>query len=474
MPLRSCTAHPACASDWSTKTRACSSGVCAARAVTRLASGSKSYRAGRLWANAQVGLPGVARPAILCAASVRPSAEVEVTRDEFVAEMIEALREEGYEGAVRQIDGGGRLKLPDRGEIGIDALYTDLSQVPAARRREGLAKVASILLKTPTLPKTWAEARDQILPGVTKRISQWVQEARRGAAGTSEPEAVAPVTEHLIFKLGITSEPGTISVPVSTLESWGVSPEEAFGQAGQNLAALSGDPWRENGEFPGVFASGWNDGLAASRLFLPRVFGRAPIRGKPVVMAPTPRTLLVAGDEDEDGLFHLARVGRRMMEKDKVVHILRTLRMGEDGESWDDWLPEPTHPAYEELRFLRAIEERTDHDTQAAVLREILPKEQLMLPPPLEVQLSGIGAMVRTVTRWRDGPPQALPAADLIVLEQDGRVLGAAAWNDLATAMPWELEPVPGYPTRHRVTSFPNEWQIAGIDLLPWHDPPGM
>jgi hypothetical protein len=126
---------------------------------------------------------------------------------------------------------------------------------------------------------------------------------RSAAAGQHYQLPVARITEHLGFRLGFVFDTSSASVPPVTFESWNVEPEVAFVQATQNLAACSNLQWKESREFPGAYLSHWPDGQAASRLCLPRIFTNVPIRGQPVVMVPTPKTLIVTGSDDEEGPY---------------------------------------------------------------------------------------------------------------------------------------------------------------------------
>jgi hypothetical protein len=389
----------------------------------------------------------------------------------FIAELIEAIRKTGYAGEIEHDETTASLVLDEGARIGIDGLFTGLAHIPPERREDILVRSVKAHIDMPPMPASWEEARDRVLPLAYESFTRWSDQMRSTAAGQKYVLPVAQITEHLGFRLGFVLDTYSLSVPPVTLSSWNVEPDVAFAQATLNLQARSNLQWKESREFPGAYLSHWPDGQAASRLCLPQIFTNVPIRGQPVAMVPTPQTLVVTGSDDEEGLFNLARVGRRKMEGNKLVHLLRTMRLGEDGETWTDWMPAPEHPVYNELRYLRTIQEKLEYDNQARVLAEVTPEGELMPLPPLEVQLSRFGAMVRTVTRWRDGPRQGLPKADVVVLLRAGQVLGAGIWDQLAAALPWEFEALPGYPTRYLVGEVPEPWQLSGLDLQPWQEP---
>lgn len=204
-----------------------------------------------------------------------------------------------------------------------------------------------------------------------------------------------------------------------------------------------------------------------------RLFGRHPLRGRPVAVAPSPNRLLFAGSEDPDGLFHLGRLARRMAERTRAFLFLRPVRMGEDGESWEDWIPPRGHAAWEVLRWAQAVHDRTDYEQQARLARQAAAGKGEVLPmPPLVLLLAGVGAEVLTLTVWEAGGPCALPKADAILFRREGEILGYTGWDEVVAALPGALEPMPGYPTRYLAADFPEDWQVATLELRPWDLPP--
>jgi hypothetical protein len=363
------------------------------------------------------------------------------------------------------------IDLPGVGEIDVAGLHRDLGGAPDGQRAQMLAKVASMLAQPKPVPTTWAEARDKVLPIVVRSMDLAAAELRAGAAGRPYPRYAAAITDHVVFQLGIPLEHGTAHVPAETVQAWGIDGNEIFRQAGRNLEARSAGAWRTAREAPGVFVGPWRDGHAASRLFLPRVFANLPLRGRPVVLVPAPHLLLAADSSEEESVFQLALFARRIVEREKRIFLLRALRMGEDGESWEDWLPPPGHAAHAPLRLLRAMEERMDYDAHAALVAEIAGGRDTVVLPPLEIGQSSLGADVLTVTRWSAGTPHALPKADAVVLVRDGTTLGFVAWDHLVETLPDALSLVPGYPPRYIASSFPEDWQLGGLELSPWQDP---
>jgi hypothetical protein len=393
------------------------------------------------------------------------------TKEEFAREVEVAVRNTGYQGAITR--DAAQVSVENGEFLNLESLYAQLASWPAERRQSALAKAVHFLVNPPRLPETWEEAAKLVLPVLKRRIDIVVEDAYR-ALGQGPPRVyVAELTPHLVFELKVPVVGATLSVPMECLGRWGIGPETAFRAAGANLRARTPHDWLGSPKYPGAFISPWRDGFDCSRLFMPDVFGRLVLKGRPVALPFRPSLLAVAGSEDEEGLFQMGQLARRTQTEDKGFYTQRTLRMGADGESWEDWLPAKGHAAYESLRLLRAMEESRDYAEQAAVtalLAKAKNTEAAPLPR-LEVVQTAIGAEVLAFTTWRAGKPVALPKADAIVLRRGDEVLGIASWDKVREALPGQLRPLPGYPPRFLATDFPDDWQLGGLDLAPWQEP---
>jgi hypothetical protein len=397
------------------------------------------------------------------------------TREEFAQEAIRALREAGVEGPLECDEGFTAITHPERGSFDLRNTFSALRDKRAEVRRDVLRRAAALWVQPVRVPETWEEAREEILLSVGPRIDQVVQDGRREIAGTPIPTPLGEIDEHLVSVLCFPIEGGATGVSMPLLDRYGVDVEEAFHAAGANLRRRSEGGWLSSKEVPGVWMSPWRDGFDASRLAIPTLFARVPWRGSPVVIAPLPDRLLWAGSEDEEGLFHLARLGRRKLDEHRTSHFLRPVRLVE-GDRWEEWLPPEGHPAHGPLRLLRANDEARDYARQAELIREVAAAkgQAAMALPSLGIVQSTVDASPMTVTTWAQGRVVALPRADAIVFRRKGEVLGYAPWDDVARALPGALAPMGGYPVRHLAADFPDDWQLASLDLRPWSGPPTL
>lgn len=391
--------------------------------------------------------------------------------DEFAREVTVALREAGFEGAIDHDHAKGCLALAGDRVIDLGPLHKQLADLPASDRLRNLANIAGMVTRPPVLPETWDEAADLVVPHVRTQWSLVAADTEARAVGKAEPIPRAPITPHLAFELVVPFGAIRLTVTMPALERWGVAVEKAYRQGGANLYRRPDPGWRASPDAPGVYASGWADGFDASRLFLPRAFAGIPLRGRPVVLAPSTERILVADSADENGLFHLARVARQMLERSKRFHFLRAVRMGDDGETWDDFMPPRDHPAYDPLRALRGAEEVRDAAQHADLVRRLAPPGHQVMPmPALHVLSSPLGETL-TFTVWRAGKPTSLPLADAVILVNGDDVLGFAPWDALRKAVPGSLRAPQGYPPRAFAGDFPEPWQLGGLELKPWGGP---
>ncbi len=355
---------------------------------------------------------------------------------ELAREFTIALRQMGFEGAVDYDHATGCLTLDGSHAFDLGPLQRQCAGLRTSKRLRWIAYLAAIAASVPRLPATWSEAKDLVLPNLRTRWSFAAGDTEDHDAGVAQPTPRAPVTPHLAFELVVPIDTFRLPVTVAHLERWGIAVEDAYRQGGENLRRRPAADWRVGRNAPGVYASGWADGFDSSRLFLPRAFDGLPLRGRPVVLAPSRRRILVTGAEDEGGLVELARIARKMFERSKRFHFLRAVRMGDDGETWHDFMPPRDHPAYDALRALRGAEEVRDVTRHAKLVRRLAPPGHEVMPmPPLHVGSSPLGETV-TFTVWRAGKPTSLPVADAVILVNGDDVLGFAPWDALRKGVP--------------------------------------
>src|SRR4051794_33725860 len=96
-------------------------------------------------------------------------------------------------------------------------------------------------------------------------------------------------------------------------------------------------------EGAGVYYARTGDGYDASRLLLKDQIRSLPLDGAPVAIAVNENCLLIAGDDDVDGLRMMAKYAETISAEPRpLCPIPLRLVRGE----WESWLPPEDHELY--------------------------------------------------------------------------------------------------------------------------------
>lgn len=259
--------------------------------------------------------------------------------------------------------------------------------------------------------------------------------------------------------LGLTVDQGGTMMFVAQwlLDDWKISSEEVMAIALENLRAATTKSLVRL--VPGLWAGDWRDGYADARLLLPSVIERVAVLGNHLILVPTVDTLLVVGDQDEDGQFRAIAAARSRLDAgDRAVsaHFHKFV----DGKPV---LVESKFPSVRaamaglQARFLAG-----DYETQNGVLHQHEPGLDGMMVP-LGIQTAN-GVDIGSVALWREGGVYDLPLADTTILvfgdaDGDDGDPGPRAYavqtQTLMSTLPHLFELIDAYPPRVRVSDFP-------------------
>jgi hypothetical protein len=126
--------------------------------------------------------------------------------------------------------------------------------------------------------------------------------------------AVSGVAPDVTAAIAVDAEGAVATVSKDRLRSWGASFDDAMSIAVENLGDKTIANFKETSA--GLFESQWHDGYDASRIFLPDMLHRLPLRGTPVVGIPSRNHLLVAGSQDGTALAALVDRVAAIIEED--------------------------------------------------------------------------------------------------------------------------------------------------------------
>lgn len=325
--------------------------------------------------------------------------------------------------------------------------------------------------------------QEQVLRGVLPRVRDraWFSAVRRqaelelGADEAAIDEVMlpfAPLNEELATHLAYELPSSVTEIAPDRLKAWGLTFDQLFERAKENLRAVSKAPWEEGA--PGVFVSPFHDTLDATRIVLPEVFEALKVKGKPVVLAPTHDIVFVTGDEDIEGLQQVAVwTEEALLEPRAHTAIAFRLVKGTDGvAAWERWLPEKTHPAFAKLKLLALQTTASAYSRQKEVLEALLESNgHEILVATLRAFRAPSGE-VFTACAWQDGLEALLPQTDRIDFVRPGpenTPSSAKVWSttfDIARKTLGELmQPIGDLPERWRVRGFPTDAQLEQMAL---------
>ena len=330
-------------------------------------------------------------------------------------------------------------------------------------RTTWLERYVEVFLLGRQLPDSWDEAREGVIPRVRPRVVHVCWPLRQELDGLRIPRLpVGELTEHLVVELAWPQEDAVSTVLMEDLERWGVSPDDALGAAAENLRARSAEPsgWLGSSELPGVWRSPWKDRFDASRILFTGGYGLA-LQGAPVAVAPDDGCLLVAGEEDEEGLFNLGRAARREIDRRGSFLWLRPMRL--EQETWQHWLPPPEHGAFASLKLLHAVNERDDYERHGELLQRWIDREggETRVSPVHTLQ-DPLGNTF-TAAEWLAGRPVALAQTDAVLFKQGDEELALVSFERVLEVLGDLLQERPEYPRRYVAPDFPEAWQLEQL-----------
>ena len=328
-------------------------------------------------------------------------------------------------------------------------------------------------IQTPTTAN-----REQVLRGVLPRVRDraWFSAVRRqaelelGADESAIDEAMLPfqaINDELAAHLAYELPSSVTEIGPDRLQAWGLSFEELYARAKDNLRAASQAPWEEGA--PGVFVSPFHDSLDATRVVLPELFTALPLKGKPVFIAPTHDIVFVTGDDDPEGLQQIAVWTEEALLEPRA-HTAIAFRLVEG--TWERWLPPKGHPAFAKLKLLALQTTASAYSRQKEVLEALLESNgHEILVATLRAFRAPSGD-VFTACAWQDGLEALLPQTDRIDFVRPGpgnTPSSAKVWSttfEIARKTLGELmQPIGDLPERWRVRGFPTDSQLEQMAL---------
>jgi hypothetical protein len=318
-----------------------------------------------------------------------------------------------------------------------------------------------------TLPKTFDEAKPNLLPRIRERAYYELLQLRTKLGGQKAPDApFLPVAGHLAVGLALDLEESIVEGARSQLDEWHVTLEEALKVARDNLWKRSNEDFESPA--PGVYVSPWQDNHDCSRLYLHDLIWQLEVKGQHIAMVPNRDTLIVTGSGDENGLETMAELAEEAWERPRFMTGV-AVRL--DGSTWVDFLPPAGHPHHKLFRSLELRSLARDSNEQKMILDEHHQKSgQDLFVALFDVMENKTTGELSSFCVWSKTVASLLPKTERIAffdpaLPKNNQVLGVAAWDRVVAVAGDLLKPQGLFPERYRVDSSPTPEQLAAMQL---------
>lgn len=323
-------------------------------------------------------------------------------------------------------------------------------------------------------PPTEVDVIRAILPRVRDRA--WFSAVRRqaelelGADEEAIDEVMLPhrvLNDELAAHLAFDLPTSVMEIGPDRLEAFGLGFDELFERAVENLRERPRLPFEQPDSSVAAFVSPYRDGFDATRMLLHERFAELPLKGRPVVLAPTHDVVVVAGDEDESALEAIATWGEQALLEPKP-HTAHAFRL--EGERWRPWLPVRMHRAWQKLKVLQLQSFASAYARQKEVLESLLQANGHAIFVASLRAFRTPGGDIFTSTAWTEGVEALLPQTDRLDFVQpdvEGSGSGGKTWSttfDVARkTVPHLMQATGDLPERWKVSGFPTPEELEAM-----------
>ncbi|CAN7437916.1 hypothetical protein LJR232_002747 [Aquipseudomonas alcaligenes] len=390
--------------------------------------------------------------------------------DDFAVLFESAARKAGFKGELTYRPREFRLVYGESAFFNLHNAYREYCSQRGARRRETLNNYIAALCenqRSRALPLD--EARPLLLPVIRSR--GMIEELRLHQVRTEGDDldfspVYLPMGDDAVVLLAIDHPESTATLVQGPDKSWGITLEEGLAIALTNLRDTTADSFVE--VVPGLFRGDWNDSYDISRIFLPDVLERLPLKGRPVFMVPSRETLLVTGDHDGHALAAMVELGLQAASEGRAIST--GLYCYEDGKVATYPVQHPLLQA--RLARMRYLTTKNEYDTQKHAL-DLIHQENSTDIFVANYQLYAAQEdpdQLFSIASWTEGVDSLLPRVDRLVLVRPNEDCSdaetrAVSWEQAMALLGDLLEEAPGfYPPRYRTLGFPEPSRAELLD----------
>jgi hypothetical protein len=392
------------------------------------------------------------------------------SRPRFVEIVVRALEKAGLE-HVDEIAGEFALKVGDgKSTIFLSNIYANYCSAARKRRPSVLAEFVAAAVSIPSLPlipTDFASAKPGLMPAIRDAAYFNIMQLMQRKDGKADPgmEVVTkPLVGGLVVALAYDTERNITSINHESLEKWGVSLEQAFAAAKDNLWEKT-DPGQVAGQ-GGVYWSQWGDSYDSSRLLLTELIYRLSVDGDPVAFVPNRNELWLTGSNNSSGLAAILRDGTES-HFNRGHPLSPDLYVLLDG-TWKVWVPEDPslRDAWMKIKRRR---DAIDYSQQQELLNAIHERENVDLFVASYKIYERKDGLAYSACVWTKGVDSSLPRAENIafMVNPEGGDHFVVPWEAAAPIVGNLLDEETEFvPVRYRVREFPGAEQIAELRRL--------
>ncbi|MCE4371913.1 hypothetical protein NY667_18640 [Xanthomonas hortorum pv. hederae] len=246
--------------------------------------------------------------------------------DAFAKRFQQALRVQGYRGELVYVADEFRLVGANHQIINLHNAYHSYATAKRGERPEVLRRYAAGFLEGQNEgdeSKTFEQVRPTLMPVIRNRgmlEEMRLEDVRTHGWNARFTAVFREIAEDCVQLLAIDRAESTSTLVLGPKPEWDITFDAGLVIAHENLRAVTADFFVEVAA--GIFRGAWQDAYDTSRVVLPDVLQRVPVKGRPIFMMPTRDCLLVTGDRDEAVLTGLLELSLEAAQDGRCISSL--------------------------------------------------------------------------------------------------------------------------------------------------------
>lgn len=388
-----------------------------------------------------------------------------LTEEKFAKKFIESARRAGYSNALIYEESEFRLRQDNGSYFNLHNAFRDYQDGDKVQKASILnGYVATLLESGKQTGHAFEKVKAQLRP-VIRNLAMLEEVRLEHVRSKQAPHEVVyqRLGHDCVTLLGLDFPESTATLTKGPEPQWGVTMDEALAIAINNLR----DNTREGfGEIiPGLYIGQWADGYDSSRVLLPDVLQRAPIKGQPVFMIPNRDVLMVTGDKDNQGIRHMVELSFKALENGRAIST--------QIYTYKDRSIVPFQAGDDVTKQRRATLEHLLLQGNYQLQKELIDKINVETGKDVFVakynlfELADSDGQTVSLCTWTKGVVSMLPKTDRVALveplQDDEPNVKIVHWSELENECSELLISDNTYPLRFSTAGFPSAEQLSRL-----------